>query len=123
MIVMQMINTFLGLLLLIARSDHGKIKREENENKCFASDSFFLIHVNSRYIEWKWNQFVFSSIYVHFTANPLIPHPLFPMHTHTLILSHFLSHTDTHTITVYVISSKHTNSTSQMMSCRLLTHF
>lgn len=40
MIVMQMINTFLGLLLLIARSDHGKIKREENENKCFASDSF-----------------------------------------------------------------------------------
>lgn len=41
MIVMQMINTFLGLLLLIARSDHGKIKREENENKCFASDSFF----------------------------------------------------------------------------------
>lgn len=89
---MQMINTFLGLLLLIARSDHGKIKREQNENKCFASDSFFLIHVNSRYIKWKWNQFVFSSIYVHFTANPLIPHPLFPMHTHTHIVSFSLTH-------------------------------
>lgn len=52
----------------------------------------FLIHGNSRYIEWKWNQFVFSSIYVHFTANPLIPHPLIPMHTHTHIVSLALTH-------------------------------